>query len=72
MEWTQVFTIVGANIALIFASISTTLYLFRECNEDRRRAQQEMKEFRDRWEAESKDFHARLLLIEERNKNAKT
>lgn len=81
--WQQVFTIVGANLALIIVSISITLTLFlwvrKEANVDRQQHQQDLKEFRNRWEteskefrerwaAESKDFHSRLLLIEERNK----
>lgn len=61
MEWMQIFTILATTGALF-------IWARTEANSDRRQHQQDLKEFRDRWEAESKEFHARLLLIEERNK----
>lgn len=68
MDWSQVFTIIGANIAIFF-------WLRTESNADRRQIQQEMsndrrdllqliREIKD----ELKDFHGRMCSIEERKK----
>ena len=68
MDWTQVLTIIGANIAIFF-------WLRTESNSDRRQIQQEtsadrrdllqlIREIKE----ELKDFHGRLCSIEERNK----
>ncbi len=62
MDWTQVFTIIGANVALFF-------WLRTESSADRRQMQQEaaadrrdlltlIREIKE----ESKDFHARLSV----------
>jgi hypothetical protein len=69
MDWSQVFTIIGANIALFF-------WLRTEANADRRQMQSEVsadrrdllqliREIKD----ELKDFHGRMCSIEERNKS---
>lgn len=69
MDWTQVLTIVGANLGVF-------LWLRSEASADRRQMQQEsaadrrdilqlIREIKD----EAKDFHARLCLIDERNRN---
>lgn len=65
MDWTQVLTIVGANLAIFF-------WLRTESNADRRQIQQEaaadrrdllslIREIKD----ELKDFHAILCVIEQ-------
>ena len=69
MDWSQVFTIIGANVALFF-------WLRTESSADRRQMQQEaaadrrdllslIREIKD----EMKDFHGRMCAIEERNKS---
>ena len=69
MDWTQVLTIIGANLAIFF-------WLRTEANADRRQIQQEsaadrrdilqlIREIKE----ELKDFHGRLCAIEERKKN---
>jgi hypothetical protein len=66
MDWSQVLTILGANLAIFF-------WLRTESNADRRQIQQEaaadrkdflllIREIKD----ELKDFHARLCVIEEK------
>ena len=68
MDWTQVLTIVGANIGIF-------LWLRSESSADRRQMQQEsaadrrdilqlIREIKE----EMKDFHGRLCAIEERRK----
>lgn len=68
MGWSQVFTIVAANVVLFF-------WLRTESSADRRQIQQEtaadrrdllqlIREIKD----ELKDFHGRLCSIEERGK----
>lgn len=73
MEWNHVLTIVGSNIILALISLGTTITLFlwarSEARQDQSEIRHDMKEFREIWIAESKDFHERLLKIEmERNK----
>lgn len=66
MDWLQVLTIVGANLILIAGCIGTTISLFlwarKEGNEDRREIMNLLKGIQD----EMKDFHGRLVAIEER------
>lgn len=68
MDWTQVLTIVGANLGIF-------LWLRSESSADRRQMQQEAaNDRRDilaiirEIQEEIKDFHTRLCSIEERNK----
>jgi len=50
MDWNQVLTIVGTNIALILASLGTTITLFlwarSEASQDRRQFHEEIREDR--------------------------
>jgi hypothetical protein len=57
MDWTQVLTIVGSNIALIIVMFSTTIMMWLHTDKKIEAIQQEMK-----------DFHGRLCAIEERNR----
>jgi hypothetical protein len=68
MDWSQVLTIIGANLAIFF-------WLRTESNSDRRQMQQEasadrrdllslIREIKD----ELREFHGRLCAIEEKNK----
>jgi hypothetical protein len=68
MDWTQVLTIVGANLGIF-------IWLRTESNSDRRQIQQEnaadrrdllqlIREIKE----ELRDFHGRMCSIEERNK----
>lgn len=57
MDWTQVLTIVLSNMALIFWARAESRADYRALREVIEAIQTEMK-----------DFHARLCVIEERNK----
>jgi hypothetical protein len=67
MEYSQVLTIVGTNIALILASLGTTITLFlwarHEAGEDRKIYSEDRKDILNLMrsiEQEMKDFHGRL------------
>lgn len=73
MDWTQVLTIAGTNIALfLFATRQARtdyLHLDRKLEENRKETTQIVKAIQDEVRAihdESKDFHNRLCRIEER------
>lgn len=79
MDWTQVLTMIGANIVLIAACMGTSISLFLWCRSEAREDQQHLdnkidaqrKETQDLIKAihlEIKDFHTRLCAIEERSK----
>lgn len=57
MDWTQVLTIIAANIGIF-------LWLRSEASADRREIMQVIREI----QAEMKDFHTRLIKIEEGRK----
>lgn len=74
MSWIQVLTIVLANIGW-----ATTMFLWlrKEANADRKELsagianssaefRKDMNEFRKMWAQETKDFHGRLCVIEEK------
>lgn len=77
MDWIQVLTIVGANIVLIAACIGTTISMFLWARSEAREDQADLsmkldnqrKEANDLIKAiheEMKDFHNRLIILEER------
>jgi hypothetical protein len=59
MEWLQVLSLFLANAGLF-------LWFRSESRSDWRHMDQQMREFRETWAQEVKDFHARLCSIEER------
>lgn len=61
MDWTQVVTIVGANIAMILGCMGSTIALIIYSN---KKMDVHLKAISD----EMKDFHGRLCAIEERNR----
>jgi len=65
MSWIQVLTIVFANVGLC---LTLFLWLRKEANADRKEITTSMNDFRKMWAQETKDFHARLCVIEEKNK----
>ena len=76
MSWIQVLTIVFANVGLC---LTLFLWLRKEANADRKElsstlaafaesGRKEMKEFKEMWAQESKEFHGRLCTIEEKIK----
>lgn len=80
MEWNQVLTIVGTNIALILASLGTTITLFlwsrSEASIDRRQFHDEIREDRKDLlslmraiQDETKEFHSRLIEIERKRRS---
>ena len=73
MDWLQILTVIGANFGLF-------LWCRSESREDHRQLEAattaqlngiryDMKEFRDLWMQESKDFHKRLCEIEAARKS---
>lgn len=76
MNWIQVLTIIGANFGL---TLTMFLWIRKEANADRKELaasissstnawKNEMKEFREMWAQESREFHGRLCAIEERGR----
>lgn len=57
MDWIQLLTIIGSNLALF-------IWARTEANQDRRDIMALVKSIQD----EMKDFHGRLISIEERSK----
>jgi hypothetical protein len=75
MDWTQVLTILGGNMALFMwatrQSRTDFLHLDRKLEENRKETQQIVKESNSILKAiqeEVRDFHGRLCAIEERRK----
>lgn len=68
MDWTQVITILGGNMALFLWSTRQArtdfLHLDRKLEENRKETNQIVKAIQE----EIKDFHARLCIIEEGKK----
>jgi hypothetical protein len=60
MEWLQLLTVVGANLAMF-------MWARTEARHDQAEMRLIMKAIQD----EMKDFHGRLCAIEERNRNGK-
>ena len=64
MDWTQVYTIIGANLIMIMSmlglTITLSLWARKEANGDRKQALELMREMKD----EMKDFHGRLVALE--------
>jgi len=76
MTWIQVLTIILANVSLC---ITLFLWIRKESNSDRKEltaavasaaseSRKEMSDFRKMWAQETKEYHARLCVIEERRK----
>lgn len=61
MDWTQVLTIIGSNLALF-------LWVRTESRSDHRALESWTKEMLSAIQQEMKDFHGRLCAIEERNR----
>lgn len=68
MDWTQVITIVGANIALILVMFGTSVCMWihtdNKLEANHKETSAQLRAIHD----EMKDFHGRLCAIEERNK----
>ena len=61
MDWTQLLTIIGANLG---TTIALFIWARTEANQDRRQILDLIRNIQD----EMKDFHGRLCAIEERNR----
>lgn len=68
MEWKQLLTIVGSNIALVLVMMGTTISLFVWARIEAREDQAQIRDLVKSIQDEIKDFHGRLCAIEERNK----
>ncbi len=68
MEWGQVLTLVGSNIALMSVSIGSTIGLFLWTRSEARSDQEEIRDIIRAIQEEMKDFHGKLCAIEERNR----
>jgi hypothetical protein len=68
MEWTQVISIIGANLAMFLLSVrqSNTFYMHldKKMEDNRKETNGIIKAIQQ----EIKDFHDRLCAIEEKNK----
>jgi hypothetical protein len=68
MDWSQVLTILGGNIAMFLWATrqarSDFLHLDKKMEDNRRETNQLIRSIQE----EIKDFHERLCAIEERNK----
>lgn len=68
MDWTQVLTILGGNIAMFMWATrqarSDFLHLDKKTDDFRREISQIIRQIQD----EMKDFHSRLIKIEEERK----
>lgn len=62
MDWTQVLTIIGSNIAF---TLTLWLWSRSESREDHRALETWTKDMLSAIQAEMKDFHGRLCAIEE-------
>ena len=62
------FGIMSVCVAILAITIGSPLYLGNKIDNLRRAMHQDMKDFRETWAQESKDFHGRLCVIEERNR----
>lgn len=69
MDWTQVLTILGANMAMFLWSVRQSRTDFLHVMRLIDAIESEGASFRASMAQESKDFHGRLCAIEERNKN---
>lgn len=63
MEWIHVLTMIGGNLAII---LPLWLWNRSESNADRREIHQILREMKDEMREEMRDFHGRLLVLEER------
>lgn len=72
MDWSQVITILAANIAIFFGiiAIMVTLFLWvrSEAREDHRTLLSWTQQMMNTIQQENKEFHGKLCAIEERNK----
>ncbi len=71
MEWQQVFTIVGSNVAVFLTVIGANLAMFMWSRSEDRHDQSEMRLIMKSIQDEIVDFHGRLCAIEEKNKGRK-
>jgi len=75
MAWIQIISLFLANAGLIFwfrsESRSDWRHMDQKIDQKFDKMDAEMKEFRQLWYQEMKDFHARLCIIEERRLNQK-
>lgn len=58
MDWMQILTLIGANVGMV-------LWMIRESNQDRRDAQNLIREIRK----DVEDFHIKLALQDQEYKN---
>lgn len=64
MNWPEVMTIIGANIALFGTNIGLLIWFRTESRNDWRHMDNKLDTFMKGIQAEMKDFHERLLKIE--------
>lgn len=68
MDWMQVLTIVGSNVALMTVTLGSTITLFLWARSEARNDQAQTRDILHAIAQEMKDFHGRLCAIEERNR----
>lgn len=63
MNWTQLLALILGNAAII---IPLWLHLEAKMDEQARRLEDMMREFKKDWATETKDFHGRLCSLEQK------
>ena len=66
MDWVQVIIVVGANLTVFLGFMGTVIALHLQSCKKIDAIQDEMKDFHSKYMEETKSFHARLCVIEER------
>ena len=67
-QWIQIITIIGANVVIFLTVVGLMIGLHFHTDNKISAIQAEMKDFNIKYMQETKDFHGRLVAIEERNK----
>ncbi len=68
MDWIQVWTIVGSNVAALLVSITITITLWLWARGESRADHRQIYDLINAIKDEMKDFHGRLCAIEEGRK----
>ena len=68
MENYQLLSIIGANLIVFIGFMGSVIALHIQSNKRIDAIREDMKDFHQKYMEETKNFHARLCLIEERRK----
>jgi hypothetical protein len=65
MDWMQVLAIIGTTVGCCWFFRRETKEQMEKFDRRMEKYEQDNKEFKERWATESKEFHGRLLVLEE-------